>query len=133
VTVLTNRLFSDITASGGVTRVTVRKASLGEVDAGILAEALSRYEGRHLCLDLAAVESLSGSVLGVLISMHQRCRSAGGELVLENVTPFVYEIFAITHLTTVLQIRRRPVRAAVLPPTHWTALADGYCDCARHR
>jgi anti-sigma B factor antagonist len=62
--------------------------------------------GRHkLHIDLGQVEFLSGVVLAKLVALDQKVRAVGGELRLCNVRPTVYQVFAATHLTRLLDIR----------------------------
>jgi anti-sigma B factor antagonist len=61
--------------------------------------------GRHkLHLDLGCVEFLSSLGLAKLVVLNQKVREVGGELRLCNVQPEVYQVFAATHLTRLLDI-----------------------------
>ena len=60
----------------------------------------------RLRLDLGQVTFLTSTVLGKLVGLHKRVRAAGGELVLLNVAGGVYEVFAVTRLDQVLDVRR---------------------------
>jgi anti-anti-sigma factor len=66
----------------------------------------------RLRLDLARVRFLTSTVLGKLIALHKRVRSAGGELVLLNVAACVYEVFEVTRLHQFLEVRRPHMAAA---------------------
>lgn len=68
---------------------------------GMLAEA----SGRHLLLDLAGVECVTAGGLGELVALHNRLRDSGGRLVLVNVGERAFEVFAVTGLTGLLDVR----------------------------
>jgi len=96
--------------AGGLTLATVLTDDLSDANAEALGEELSRLlKGAarpRLRLDLARVRFLTSIVLGKLVALHKRVRSAGGELVLLNVAGGVYEVFAVTRLDQVLDVRR---------------------------
>jgi anti-anti-sigma factor len=70
-----------------------------------LAEAVDAGEG-ELVLDLAALEGVDATGLGVLVGAHRRAQRAGRTLVLEDVTPAVGRLLLVTRLDKVLQTRR---------------------------
>jgi anti-anti-sigma factor len=62
--------------------------------------------GRHrLHLDLGGVRIPTASGLGALVALHEKLRRRGGRLVLSNVQPWAYEVFSLTRLTEVLDVR----------------------------
>ncbi len=65
-----------------------------------------RLTGRRLEVDLGNVRSLSDLCLGKLIALDRRLRAAGRQLALLHVPPAVYEVFEVTHLTGVLDVRQ---------------------------
>ncbi len=65
-----------------------------------------RLSGRRLEVDLGNVRSLSDICLGKLIALDRRLRAAGRQLALLHVPPAVYEVFEVTHLTGVLDVRQ---------------------------
>src|SRR4051794_5333346 len=70
-----------------------------------LADLVDRL-GRHkLHLDLGEVEFLSSVGLSKLLTLNKKVQAAGGELRLHNVGPVVYEVFEVTQLTRLLDIR----------------------------
>jgi anti-anti-sigma factor len=95
---------------GGVTLVTVLATHLSEAHAEALGAELSRLAGAasppRLRLDLARVRFLTSTMLGQLVALHKRVRAAGGELTLVNVAGVVYEVFEVTRLNQVLDVRR---------------------------
>jgi anti-anti-sigma regulatory factor len=56
-------------------------------------------------LDLAGVDIPTAGGLGGLVSLHHALRRRGGKLVLRNVRPWAYEVFSVTALTTVFDVR----------------------------
>jgi anti-sigma B factor antagonist len=96
--------------SGQVTIVTF-------VDSKIIDEAeiqefgqelydLVEREGRKkIVLNFANVEFLSSAALGKLIGFDKRVKQHGAELVLSNIRPEIYEVFAITKLTKLFVIK----------------------------
>jgi anti-anti-sigma factor len=72
-----------------------------------LAAAVDAGEG-ELVLDLAAVEAVDATGLGVLVSAHRRAQRAGRTLVLEDVPDQVVRLLLVTRLDRILQTRRSP-------------------------
>jgi anti-sigma B factor antagonist len=57
-----------------------------------------------LVVDLAAIDFIDASGLGVLVGAHRRAGRAGRRLVLRNVPDRVLRLLALTRLNRVLQI-----------------------------
>jgi anti-anti-sigma regulatory factor len=71
-------------------------------------EAVSLPAGRagaRLHLDLAGVRIPTAGGLGGLVRLHGALRARGGRLVLLNVQPWAFEVFSVTRLTEVLDVR----------------------------
>jgi anti-sigma B factor antagonist len=51
------------------------------------------------------VHYLTSTMLGVLIDLHKRLRAAGGQLIVQNVQPEVYDIFDVTRLNRLFAVR----------------------------
>ena len=62
---------------------------------------------RKILLNFGNVEYLSSAALGKLIILHKKAIAAGGRLVLYNIDPQIYEVFAVTKLNKLFDIRRR--------------------------
>jgi anti-sigma B factor antagonist len=62
---------------------------------------------RIILLNFVNVEYLSSAALGKLIILHKKVIAAGGRLVLYNIDPQIYEVFAVTKLNKLFDIRRR--------------------------
>ncbi len=68
--------------------------------------ALVEEENRkNLVLNFAAVGFLSSSALGKLITLEKKVKAAGGKLRLSNIRPEIYEVFAITKLNKLFEIK----------------------------
>jgi anti-anti-sigma regulatory factor len=101
-----HRLPLDLEEVDGRARFIVHESHLDDANVRAIGErffSLPRLKGR-LEVDLGNVTSLSDSCLGGLIALDRRLRAAGKHLSLADVTPEVYEVFEVTHLTTVLDI-----------------------------
>jgi anti-anti-sigma factor len=61
--------------------------------------------GHRLRLDFGNVEFLTASALGHLVVLHKEAEALGDRLMLYNVGAMVYEVFAATRLTTLLDIQ----------------------------
>jgi anti-sigma B factor antagonist len=70
-----------------------------------LSRLVEDREIGRLLLDLEEVEMVSSVMLGKLTGLQNRLSSSGGKLVLCNLHPRVQEVFAITKLTRVFEIR----------------------------
>jgi anti-anti-sigma factor len=70
-----------------------------------LADAVDNGDG-ELVLDLAALEAVDATGLGVLVGAHRRAQRAGRTLVLEDVPATVGRLLFVTRLDRVLATRR---------------------------
>ncbi|MCW2598569.1 MAG: anti-anti-sigma factor [Frankiales bacterium] len=70
-----------------------------------LAQAVDRGVG-ELVVDLAALEAVDATGLGVLVGAHRRAQRAGRTLVLTDVPATVGRLLLLTRLDKVLQTRR---------------------------
>ncbi|HEX5271591.1 MAG TPA: STAS domain-containing protein [Gemmataceae bacterium] len=61
--------------------------------------------GPGLHLDLSGVRIPTAGGLGGLVRLHRDLRARGGRLVLLNVRPWAFEVFAATRLTEVFDVR----------------------------
>jgi anti-sigma B factor antagonist len=58
-----------------------------------------------IVLNFAAVEFLSSAALGKLISFEKKAKAKKSVLILTNIRPEIYEVFAITKLTKLFTIK----------------------------
>jgi anti-anti-sigma factor len=63
-----------------------------------------------LALDFGNVSFVSSDGLAILLRLHKRLSADGRRLAVFNLRPHVYEVFSVTHLDTVLDVR--PLEAA---------------------
>ena len=70
----------------------------------LLALADSVVDGA-LELDFTHVDYLGSDALAVLLTVHRRAALAKGRLALRRLAPYVYELFQLTRLDTVLDVR----------------------------
>jgi anti-sigma B factor antagonist len=67
---------------------------------------LIEEDGRKkILLDFSNVEYLSSAALGKLITLNNKAKTAKGKLRLCGIRPDIYEVFAITKLNTVFDIK----------------------------
>jgi anti-sigma B factor antagonist len=94
-----------------VTLVRLATKDLGEdhiqAVGGELFSLADRLAHGRLTLDLSEVRYLTSTALGMLVALHKRLRARRGHLALVNVTDIVFEVFAVTRLDQILDIRRR--------------------------
>lgn len=88
-----------ITFTSGIRR------EVEDVLGGELAGHLEGLEGGLLLLDFRRVRRIGSIELGTLVGLHKRMKARGGTLWLHNLSPLLREVFAITRLDTVLNIR----------------------------
>jgi anti-anti-sigma factor len=89
--------------------ITLTARCLDDMTAEAAGEQLLRLADEHgrdrLCLDLGELPYLSSMWLGKLVALHKQVRSRGGHLTLVNVPAPVYEVFSVTQLHRLLDIR----------------------------
>ncbi|HWG47594.1 MAG TPA: STAS domain-containing protein [Gemmataceae bacterium] len=105
-----NRLLEEETL-GNVTRARLNITSLTESDIELvrsrLFDLVENRKESDLCVDLGCLEYLTSSGLGLFLALHKRVRATGGRLRLHNVSDFLYELFTVTHLTTILHVSQQ--------------------------
>ena len=75
-----------------------------------LAAAVDQGEG-DLMVDLAGLDGIDATGLGVLVGAHRRAGRAGRSLVLRDVSPAVARVLLVTRLERVLQQSRSRLSA----------------------
>lgn len=106
----------DLKEVGDVTVVRFRHHKIiDDVDIQALGQELFRLveqDGRRrLLLDFSAVNFLSSAALGKLITLDKKVKAHGGTLKLSNIRPEIYEVFAITNLNRLFDIRKDEAEA----------------------
>ncbi|HEX5273008.1 MAG TPA: STAS domain-containing protein [Gemmataceae bacterium] len=70
-----------------------------------LVSLLAQLPQDQLSLDFRKVSFLTSLGLAMLITLHKRLTGQGRRLVLINLQPHVYELFSVTYLNTLLDVR----------------------------
>jgi anti-sigma B factor antagonist len=107
--------------SGSDSRIRVKQAEgvtqVEFIDRNILDEANIQAIGEEistiiessatpkLLISFANVDHLSSAALGTLITVNTKIRNKGGKLCLANIDPQIYEVFVITRLNQLFEIR----------------------------
>ena len=60
---------------------------------------------KNVLLNFSSVEFLSSAALGKLITLDKKVKAHGGKLKLSNIRPEIYEVFAITKLNKLFDIK----------------------------
>ena len=94
----------DVTVVRFVDRRILDATSIEEL--GVELFALIEQENRKkLLLNFAGVEFLSSAALNKLIILEKKARRIGGKLKLSNLKPEIYEVFVITRLHQLFDIK----------------------------
>lgn len=70
-----------------------------------LSALVAKVDTPKLVMDFVNVGHMSSSALGVLITVHKRVREKGGHLCLCNIRREIMEIFEITRLSEIFDVR----------------------------
>lgn len=100
----------NVTTQGDVNVVElVDKKILDEMNISRIGERLAglvaRYDAPKMVLDFSNVGHMSSSALGMLITLHKRIREKKGQLRLCGIGAPIYEVFVITRLNEIFDIR----------------------------
>ena len=60
---------------------------------------------KKIVLNFATVEFLSSAALGKLITFEKKVKKSGAQLILTNICPEIFQVFAITNLDKLFQIK----------------------------
>ncbi len=71
-----------------------------------LGELAADEDCTNLLLNFSGVGFLSSSVLGKLITLNKKMRGKGGQLKLCEMKPEIYELFTLTNLVKIFDIRK---------------------------
>jgi len=86
----------------------VRRPTLTEADGDAFDRELAALRATatpDLVLDLSAVEFMSSMALSRFLALDRELRAGGGRLTLVNLRPDVLQVFAVTRLDQVLDVR----------------------------
>lgn len=70
-----------------------------------LIDLVEKDSRPKIVLNFSRVEFMSSAALGKLISFEKKARVAKSKLILTNIRPEIYEVFAITKLTKLFTIK----------------------------
>lgn len=70
-----------------------------------LFDLVDKDQRHKLVLNFANVEFLSSAALGKLITFEKKAKREGASLILTNISPEIYQVFAITNLDKLFQIK----------------------------
>ena len=100
----------DVTVVKFTDKKILDEASIQELGAELfgLVEQLNR---RSILLNFTDVEFLSSAALGKLITLDRKVKAAKGKLKMCNIRPEILEIFQITKLNKVFDIRKDEAEA----------------------
>ena len=99
----------DLDINGDKAVVRLPGAQFGTVerqpDDAQLLSSLIELQQRHLTLDFSNVEYLTSLGLAMLLTLRKRLAEGGRRLAILNLQPHVYEVFTVTRLNTLFDVR----------------------------
>ncbi len=94
----------DVTIASFVDKKILDENNIQQIGSQLFA--LVEEDGRkRIILDFSNVEYLSSAALGKLITMEKKVKAASGKLRLCAIRPDIYEVFAITKLNKLFDIK----------------------------
>jgi anti-sigma B factor antagonist len=94
----------DVTVVRFVDRKILDEGNIQEVGQELFS--LVEQENRQkILLNFSTVDFLSSAALGKLITLDKKVKAQGGQLKLSNIRPNIYEVFTITRLDKLFDIR----------------------------
>jgi anti-anti-sigma factor len=70
-----------------------------------LFDLIDQDNRSKLILNFSNVEFMSSAALGKLITFQKKVEKSGAELILSNIAPEIYQVFAITNLNKLFKIK----------------------------
>ncbi len=70
-----------------------------------LFDLVERDDRKKLVLNFENVEFLSSAALGKLITFEKKSKRSDAQLILTNISPEIFQVFAITNLDKLFQIK----------------------------
>ena len=70
-----------------------------------LFDLVEKDDRKKLVLNFSNVEFLSSAALGKLITFEKKVKRQGSELILSNISPDIFQVFAITNLDKLFTIK----------------------------
>jgi anti-sigma B factor antagonist len=94
----------EVTVVRFVDRKILDEANIQELGVEMF-KLVEQEKRKNLLLNFSNVEFLSSAALGKLITLDKKVKSNGGRLKLSNIRPEIYEVFAITKLNKLFDIK----------------------------
>lgn len=94
----------DVTIVRFVDRKILDEANIQELGQEMF-QLVEEDNRQKLLLNFSNVEFLSSAALGKLITLDKKVKTHGGKLKLTNIRPEIYEVFAITKLNKLFEIK----------------------------
>lgn len=94
----------DVTVVRFADKKILDEASIQELGAELF-KLVEEEKRSQLLLNFSNVEFLSSAALGKLITLDKKVKQGGGKLKLSNIHPGIYEVFALTRLNRVFDIK----------------------------
>jgi anti-sigma B factor antagonist len=106
----------DVSEVGDVTVIRFRDHKIVEdINIQELAQEMfqlvEKDRREKILLNFATVDFLSSAALGKLITLDKKAKAAGGMLKFSNIKPEIYEVFAITKLNRLFDIKEEEADA----------------------
>lgn len=94
----------DVTVVRFVDRKILDDANIQEMGQELF-QLVEEDQREKLLLNFSQVDFLSSAALGKLITLDKKVKARGGKLRFSNIRPEIYEVFAITKLNKLFDIR----------------------------
>ena len=94
----------DVTVVNFVDRKILDEANIQELGQELF-QLVEDDNRKKLLLNFSSVEFLSSAALGKLITLDKKVKAHSGKLKLSNIRPEIYEVFAITKLNKLFDIK----------------------------
>jgi anti-anti-sigma factor len=94
----------EVTVVRFVDRKILDEANIQELGAELF-KLVEQEKRKNLLLNFTSVEFLSSAALGKLITLDKKVKANAGRLKLSNIRPEIYEVFAITKLNKLFDIK----------------------------
>ena len=94
----------EVTVVRFVDRKILDEANIQELGTELF-KLVEQEKRKSLLLNFSNVEFLSSAALGKLITLDKKMKAMGGKLKLSNIRPEIYEVFAITKLNKLFDIK----------------------------
>ncbi|QDS98062.1 STAS domain-containing protein [Adhaeretor mobilis] len=107
---MTNTKRIDVSESASVTVVRFKDSkiidpeSIQELGAELF-DLIEQDDRKKLVLNFSDIEFLSSAALGKLITFDKKAKRAGSRLILTNISPEIFQVFAITNLDKLFEIK----------------------------